>query len=368
MSAATSDASPQPRISSAEAVCALGGSLGQCLESWRAGKSGLLEHDGMMQGRIADRSLLAGRRYGAAANLAVHVARRAADAAGWGASELRDSWIFAASSRGNAGELLGHHTWRRPSSRFSASNTIHSEIAAAVSIELGIHGPWQMLASGCSAGLDALGMAWMALRSGMCRRALVVAVELPLVPEIIAAFRATHLLSTGLQNDPLSPATSGLHLGEAAAALTLELGTDAAGLEVTAYRANSDAHHPLVIPQDGAPLAELLRAFPRPALLCPHATGTPNHARAEMSAMRAAYGEKLPPLLLMKPLTGHSLGACGLLDVALITGAAPLLPGNLLGLACAPAGKIHLQPGDEVLKLASAMGGHNAAVSLRVPG
>ncbi len=321
----------------------------------------------MLQGRIADRRLLAGRRYSATANLAVQVARRAATHAGWGAAERRDTWIFAASSRGNAGELLGYQAWRRPSSRFSASNTIHSEIAAAVSIDLGIQGPWQMLASGCSAGLDALGMAWMALRSGACRRALVVAVELPLVPEIIAAFRATHLMSKDLRNDPLHPSTSGLHLGEGAAALTLELETGTALIEVEAYRANSDAHHPLIIPQDGGALAELIAHFPRPALICPHATGTPNHAQAEPAALRSVFGEKLPPQLLMKPLTGHTLGACGLLDVALIAGALPNLPGNLPGLTGVHAEEITLSPGDRLLKIASAMGGHNAAVSLRVP-
>jgi 3-oxoacyl-[acyl-carrier-protein] synthase II len=167
-------------LTAAETVCALGDSLAECLDAWRAGRCGLREHEGLLCGRIADRSLLKGRRYGAASNLAIQVARRAVQRAGWSAEEVQSSWLFAASSRGNAGEWLGQNAWRRPSSRFSASNTIHSEIAAAVSIDLGIRGPWQMQASGCSAGLDALGMAWMALKAGMCQRALVVAVDLPL--------------------------------------------------------------------------------------------------------------------------------------------------------------------------------------------
>jgi 3-oxoacyl-(acyl-carrier-protein) synthase len=202
-------------ITAADVVCALGGSLPECLEAWRTGRSGLQEHDGLLSGRIADRSVLKGRRYGAASNLAVHVARSAVQRAGWSADETKAAWLFAASSRGNAGELLGQNGWRRPSPRFSASNTIHSEIAAAVSIELGIRGPWQMLSSGCSSGLDALGMAWMALRAGLTKRALIVAVDLPLVAELVRAFRDTHLLSTNSVNDPLSPLTTGLHLGEA---------------------------------------------------------------------------------------------------------------------------------------------------------
>ena len=351
-------------ITAGEAACALGSSLPECLESWRAGQSGLTSENGVLSGRIADRSLMKGRRYGAASNLALHVARQAVAKAGWDADQTRGAWLFAASSRGNAAELLGHNQMRRPVRRFSASNTIHSEIAAAVSIELGIRGPWQMLSSGCSSGLDALGMAWMALRAGLTKRALVVAVDLPLVPELIRSFRDTHLLSTNGVNDPFSPATTGLHLGEAGVALTLEL-ADSGLAEMTRYAANSDAYDSLMIPEDGAPLAELLGTFARPALLCPHATGTLNHAQSEMRAMRRAFGE-LPPLLLLKPFTGHTLGACGLLDIALITAALPDLPGNLCGLAGVLPDVIHLCPGDEILKIASGMGGHNAAVALRI--
>ncbi len=305
-----------------------------------------------------------GRRYGAASNLAVHVARQAVAKAGWDVEQTKGAWLFAASSRGNAAELLGQNSQRRPVRRFSASNTIHSEIAAAVSIELGIRGPWQMLSSGCSSGLDALGMAWMALRAGLTKRALVVAVDLPLLPELIRAFRDTHLLSTNGVNDPLSPLTTGLHLGEAGVAVTLEL-ADSGLAEMTRYAANSDAYDSLMIPEDGGPLAELLGSFSRPALVCPHATGTLNHSQSEMQALRTAFGA-VPPLLMLKPFTGHTLGACGLLDVALIATALPTLPGNLSGLTGVSAEMTSWKAGDEILKIASGMGGHNAVVGLRV--
>lgn len=351
-------------ITSAEAVCALGSSISECLKGWREGHTGLASEGACLVGRIGNRSLMKGRRYGAASNLAVHVASQAVDKAGWDMEQIKSSWLFAASSRGNAAEWLGQNRERRPVKRFSASNTIHSEIAAAVSIELGIRGPWQMLSSGCSSGLDALGLAWMALRAGLTQRAIVLAVDLPLVPELMSTFRETHLLSTNGVNDPLSPMTTGLHLGEAGVALTLEM-SDTGLAEMMRYSANSDAYDSLMIPEDGAPLAELLRAFPRPALICPHATGTLNHARSEMQALRTAFSE-VPPLLLLKPFTGHTLGACGLLDIALIASALPLLPGNLGGVSGVKSGTFRLKPGDQILKVASGMGGHNAVVALRV--
>ncbi len=351
-------------ITSAAAVCALGSTIPECLNSWRAGRSGLRLQEGRLVGLIEDRSLMKGRRYGAASNLAVHVARQAVMKAGWDADQIRGSWLFAASSRGNAAELLGQNSDRRPLKRFRASNTIHSEIAAAVSIELSIRGPWQMLSSGCSSGLDALGMAWMALRAGLTQRALVLAVDLPLLPELMSAFEDTHLLSLNGVNDPLSPNTTGLHMGEAGVAVTLEM-THTGLAEMTRYAANSDAFDSLMIPEDGAPLADLLRTFSRPALICPHATGTQNHSQAERSALRSAYTD-IPPLLLLKPLTGHTLGACGLLDIALIASALPTLPGNLDSLSGVSAAPFQMRSGDEILKIASGMGGHNAAVSIRV--
>ena len=145
--------------------------------------------------------------------------------------------------------------------------------------------------------------------------------------------------------------------------MTLEL-ADTGLAEMTRYAANSDAYDSLMIPEDGAPLAELLSTLPTPTLICPHATGTLNHAMAESNALRSAY-TVVPPLLLMKPFTGHTLGASGLLDVALITAALPSLPGNLAGLTGVASGALPLQTGDEILKLASGMGGHNAAVMLR---
>jgi len=331
---------------------------------WRAGHTGLTEEEGQLVGRIRDRALMKGRRYGAASNLAVHVAKQAVVKAGWTAEQTRDAWIYAASSRGNVGDVLGHHAARRPVRRFSASNSIHSEIAAAVSIELGIRGLWQVLSSGCSSRLYALGIAGIALRAGLTQRVLVVAVDLPLIPELMRDFRDTHLLSTNQLNDPLSPDTTGLHLGEAAVALTLEL-ADVGLAELTHYAANSDAYDSLMIPECGERLADLLRCFATPSMICPHATGTRNHAVAESSALSAVY-ETVPPLLLMKPFTGHTLGASGLLDVALITASLPSLPGNLPGLTGVAAEPIQLRPCMTVLKIASGMGGHNAAVSLRV--
>lgn len=381
-------------ITAVETVCALGLEVDACREELRERRGGMgvlsgrvgggAEFDALPVGLLPGREMLKGRRYGAASNAAVHVAKSAAERAGWDADVLRGSWLFAASSRGNAGEMLGENTWRRPLRKFSASNTMHSEIAAAVSIELGIRGPWQMISNGCCSGLDALGMAWMAVGSGLAPRAVVVAVDLPLVPDLLRDFRDTGLLSSNGVNDPFAlegtAATSGFLPGEAAVAVTLERGK--AGrrnlCRVEHYAANSDAYDALMIPEDGGGIADCARAVlnagdkDRLAAVCPHATGTVNHARVEPPALLRGLGGRLASLIPLKPHTGHALGASGLLDVALLAACMRegWLPAVLPGLtppACGlplNASSLAVKAGDRVLKLASGMGGHNAAVSL----
>jgi 3-oxoacyl-[acyl-carrier-protein] synthase II len=316
--------------------------------------------------------------------LAVHVAKRAVESAGWSAEALEEAWIFAASSRGNAGELLGANAWRRPMRRLRASNSIHSEIAAAVSIELGVRGPWQLLSNGCSSGLDALGLAAMAVGSGQAPRALVLASELPLVPELLRDFADAGLLATDGLNDPFSSATTGFLPGEAGVALTLEQTPKSEPAHwfcsVEGYAANSDAYDSLATPEDGCALARLLRSvcgatgLQVPARICTHTTGTRVHAVSELNGIRGVFpeGDVVPALLPLKPLTGHTLGASGLLDVALLAGA--LREGQVPGCArhlTAPDGLMLASEawkpsvGERILKIASGMGGHNAAVLLK---
>jgi 3-oxoacyl-(acyl-carrier-protein) synthase len=305
---------------------------------------------------------------------ALHVARQAIAEAGWSAADLADAVLFLGTSRGTADGWIDPWPSRRAIPLMAASNSLHSEPAAAISIEFGIRGPWQVQASGCAAGLDALGMAALWLAAGLARRALVVAVDLPLAPALLDSYAATGILSrTGL-NDPYSPATTGILPAEAAAALALD--ADAAGgARLRGYLANADAAEPIGMP-DGAPgVVALLRQarakFGPPAALCPHASGTASHARLEPSAILQAlgHGTTLRPL---KPFTGHGIGGGGLLEAVLL--AAFLrerrLPPAPPGISC-PAGlamtPTALPPDATIFKLASALGGKNSLIALQAP-
>jgi 3-oxoacyl-[acyl-carrier-protein] synthase II len=339
---------------------------------------------------IRDREIMLSRKWAPASMLSLHVARQAVADAGLAEEQLRDAAVIVGSSRGNAAGWVSDWPARRPFKLMAASNSMHGELASVVSIELGIRGPWQVISSGCAASLDAMGMAWMMLRQGLVQRAIVIGVELPLIAEVLAAYANTGVLATGTVNDPYAEQTSGLFPAEAGAALVLESDPALAsrGLapqsltRVSGYWCNSDADSPIGMPDDGAGLRACLamaisglKDEPAIAAVCPHASGTLLHARAELAALQAALpADRSVSLHPLKPYTGHTVGANGVLDCAVLTRFLRdrKLPPNLPGITC-PGEPFTLEPaalaagGSTVLKIAVGMGGHNSIVSLRSP-
>ncbi len=358
---------------------------------------------------IENRELMLSRKWAPASMLSLHVAKQAVADAGLTGADLADAAVIVGSSRGNVAGWVSPWPTRRPFDLMAASNSMHGELASAVSIELGIRGPWQVISSGCAASLDAMGMAWMMLRQGIVKRAIVIGVELPLIPEVLQAYERTGVLATGPVNDPYSPDAGGFFPGEAGAAvvlesvaalcerrqamesaypgghLTSENTPDAVALsliQMTGYWCNSDAASPIGMPADGAGLRDCLTMAtddlagePDIAAICPHASGTLLHGKAELAALRAALpDDRRISLHPLKPFTGHTVGASGILDCAILAHYLrdSQLPPNLPGNTC-PGAPFSLKPnilsrdGSTVLKIAVGMGGHNSIVSFRSP-
>lgn len=324
---------------------------------------------------IEDRRLLTHRKWSPATMAALHVARQAVAAAGWSAADLRDAALVLGTSRGNAAGWLGPWPGRRPFRLMAASNTIHSEPASAISIELGITGPNHVLASGCAAGLDAIGIAMMLVHCGMAPRALAVAVDLPLVPLLLDNYAASGILTESFSPDPYHPDTAGFIPAEGAAAMTLEPGREGF-VQLHHYGCNSDAADAVGIPKNGGNTPDLFLAAEaaglHPSAVCPHATGTAVQRAADPASLRRAFPQGRPTLHLLKPVLGHSIGASGMLESVILAGFLEnrLLPPNVAGLH-APEG-FHLPsspvpaPGP-VAKLSHGMGGHNALLVLTSP-
>ena len=303
---------------------------------------------------------------------ALQVARQAIAEAGWTTEDLKDAALVVGTSRGNAAGWLGPWPGRRPFKLMAASNTIHSEPASAITIEFGITGPNHVLASGCAAGLDAIGVAMMLVRSGMATRALAVAVDLPLVPILLDNYALSGILSKDFSLDPYHPKTSGFIPAEGAAAMAIEM-IDGDFPKLIHYGCNSDACDPVGIPADGGRTPELLEKAARlvgmPTAVCPHATGTAVQSVADPAWLSRAFPREQPTLHLLKPFTGHTIGASGMLESVIIARFLRdgKLPPNLPSLY-QPAGfslpDQVLDASGPVYKLSHGMGGHNALLVL----
>ena len=312
---------------------------------------------------IEPRRLLTHRKWSPASMAALHVARQAVSAAGWDAEQLADAALIVGTSRGNAAGWLGSWPGRRPFKLMTASNTIHSEPATAISIELGMFGPNHLVASGCSAGLDALGLAKILLDAGQAERALVVAVDLPLVPLLLDNYADSGLLATATRLNPFSPATDGFIPAEGAAAIALSKSEKGKSV-ITHFANNSDGADPVGVPKGGGRTSPLLNkaiaTCGEPAAICPHATGTKVQAAAE----RAFLSGKAT-LHLLKPFIGHTVGASGLLESVILLRFMEdaTLPANLPGTfgACGMDAPETTTPClGPVYKLAHGLGGHNS--------
>lgn len=325
---------------------------------------------------IENRTSLTHRKWSPATMAALHAARQAIEQAGWSSGDLRDSALVVGTSRGNAAGWLGPWPGRRPFRLMAASNTIHSEPATAISIEFQITGPNHVLASGCAAGLDAIGVAMMLVRCGMAPRALAVAVDLPLVPMLLDQYASSGILAERMTADPYRPGTSGFIPAEGAAAMAIGGSGSPTDPRLLHYGCNSDACDPVGIPKDGGRTPELFYQIPadfaRPSAVCPHATGTAVQAAADPAALAAAFRDKRPSLHLLKPFIGHTIGASGLLESVILAGFIKdgVLPPNMPGLHVPPGFILPDQPvacSGAVAKLSHGMGGHNALLVIAAP-
>lgn len=318
---------------------------------------------------IEDRSMLTHRKWSPVTMAALNVARQAVADAGWSSDQLRDAALVVATSRGNAAGWLGPWPGRRPFKLMAASNTIHSEPASAITIELGITGPNHVLASGCAAGLDAVGIAMMLVGSGAAPRALAVAVDLPLVPMLLDSYVLSGILASDFHVDPYRPGTSGFIPAEGAAAMTIE-SSHGAHPRLIHYGCNSDACDPVGIPKDGGRTPELFKPLAhRPAAVCPHATGTAVQAAADPAALTGVYPDGGPSLHLLKPYLGHTIGASGLLESVVLASFLRVhqLPPNRPGLYAPPGFALpdrSIEARGAVAKLSHGMGGHNALLMM----
>ena len=193
--------------------------------------------------------------------------------------------------------------------------------ACALKARLGLSGPAFCVSTACSSSAKAFASARRLVTGGVCDAVLVGGVD-SMARVVVNGFHALESMSTELAA-PLMQDRRGINLGEAAAIFILERNRGPVAL--LGVGESSDAYHLTAPHPDGLGAEASMRAALRDAHLAPsdidyvnlHGTGTPYNDSMEALAVARVFGDAIPPCSSTKPMTGHTLGAAGALEIAL---------------------------------------------------
>jgi 3-oxoacyl-[acyl-carrier-protein] synthase II len=206
---------------------------------------------------------------------------------------------------------------------------------ARIAIKYGIRGYSATLVTACAAGAQSVAEAVRLIRDGLADVVVCGAGEAPLHPTIAAAFTNARALARGWTDPtaasrPFDKGRNGFVLGEGGGVFVLERADFAQARGATGYAdvigwgASTDAFHPTKPRPDGEGAIASMRSAIADAGREPsdvdyvnaHGTSTPLGDVAETAAIHAVFGEQGPPVSSIKALTGHLLGASGVVEAA----------------------------------------------------
>ena len=192
--------------------------------------------------------------------------------------------------------------------------------------EYSLCGPALTVSNACSSGTDAIGLASLWIRSGLCDIAIAGgADELNKVP--MAGFHALGVCSKSPCR-PFDRSRAGLNLGEGSGVVIMESAESARKrgisplLSVAGYGTAADGFHITRARPDGSGLAQAVNGAMQTAgiqasdiaFVNAHGTGTGGNDSVEASVLIRIFGTDVK-YLSTKRMTGHTLGAAGALEL-----------------------------------------------------
>ncbi len=229
--------------------------------------------------------------------------------------------------------LAWHNGGPRKISPFFVPGTIINMVAGHLAILLGLRGPNLSIVTACTTATHNIGVAARLIAYGDADLMLTGGAEHATTPTAIGGFAMARALSE--RNDDPTAASrpwdqdrDGFVLSDGAGALLLEEYEHAKArgakiyAEIAGFGMSDDAHHMTAPPEDGSGAAASMSAAMRDANVSAdqvqyvnaHATSTPLGDRAELVAIRRAFGNAKPLVSSTKSVTGHLLGAAGAVE------------------------------------------------------
>ncbi len=203
---------------------------------------------------------------------------------------------------------------------------------AAISMRYGFQGPTETVCTACAAATHAIGNAARLIAWGRCDAVVTGGTESAATVTALAGFTNMTALSSTFVTKPFDETRDGFIQGEGAAIFVLERldlaltrGATILG-EIVGAASNADAYHITAPSPGGVGATRCMQLALEDAGLEPsdikqinaHGTSTPLNDKAESQAIAAVFGNNGPPVVSIKGVTGHPLGAAGALELAAV--------------------------------------------------
>ena len=220
----------------------------------------------------------------------------------------------------------------RKISPFFIPSALVNMLGGVLSIKHNLKGPNLSSVTACAASTHAIIEAAKTIMIGEAKAMLVIGAESTICPVGIGGFAAMKALST--RNDdpatasrPFDKGRDGFVMGEGAGALVLEEYESAKArgakiyAEIVGFGETGDAHHITSPSQDG-PQRAIKRALKMAGeikvdYINAHGTSTPANDKNETAALKAVFGDRVPPVSSIKGQIGHCLGAAGAVEAVI---------------------------------------------------
>lgn len=247
----------------------------------------------------------------------------------WQVSDLKNAGFIFASTTSQVDQ------WENDLPDYKNPNVDLSKIESAVfnqslgsplktlSESFQIQGPCAVVASSCSAGLQAISIAHRWIQNGLVDRCIVGSTEI-LSNLTTLGFNSLRLVTKN-PSQPFTAQRNGINLGEGSGFLLLEkanLQKEGWGF-VTGTSFNLDAYHATSPDPEGkgslraltSALLESGRSLQDLDWVYTHGTGSPANDASEAKAIHALFAQQNPPpITSTKPIHGHTLAASGVIE------------------------------------------------------
>lgn len=256
--------------------------------------------------------------------------------AGIAATELRNCPIFIGSSSYAIGQseiMYANALASGAPDPLAVPLPGFGQLSRYLRAEWGFHGTDFLFNTACTASANALLVAAEHIATGRCDQALVIGMELA-NKTTLAGFYGMQLLA-GETMRPFDLRRDGLVLGEGCGVIVLRAAVSGEdGIFVTGGASSCDTYSISTSNPDGTQIAATMQEALANAGLAPkdivaikaHGTASPLNDDAEVAGMCQVFG-RVPPFFALKSHLGHTLGACGAIEIGLSAGS--LLTGTL---------------------------------------